>query len=374
MAARIHGLPPNGIKGSGYQTIGNPAPGRAIYEYPNTQEAGTLWFHDHALGITRINVYAGLAGFYFLRDPDREPQGYPGGAYEIEMAIQDRMFDTNGQLYFPQQQKFTDNPFWSVYFEGDVATVNGAAFPYLKVEPRRYRFHLLNGCNNRSLILGFGTINVPIYLIGTDDNYFDKPVPASSVTIQPGERADIIIDFSKLAGQNLTVYNTGAITSVQLPYIMQFQVGSTVSAPDTSCDPTNPNASAGVCARKTPLVRLTDGNGNMLPGVKIDQHRELVFNEYVNFPSTIRENVNNTAWIGLNSPSIAAVFPTDGISELPRQGSIEEWDIANIASRGQHPFHIHLVQFQVLNRQKLNMDPALDLPMRRHIKPRSARG
>jgi spore coat protein A, manganese oxidase len=97
---------PNGLKGADYHTIGNPPPGSAIYEYPNSQEAGTLWFHDHALGTTRINVYAGLAGFYFLKDPDREPQGYPGGAYEIEMAVQDRSFDTNSQLYFAQQQIF----------------------------------------------------------------------------------------------------------------------------------------------------------------------------------------------------------------------------------------------------------------------------
>jgi spore coat protein A, manganese oxidase len=83
---------PDGLRGPGYQTIGNPKPGEAIYEYQNSQEAGTLWFHDHALGITRISVYAGLAAFYFLEDPSREPKGYPSGPYEIEMAIQDRMF------------------------------------------------------------------------------------------------------------------------------------------------------------------------------------------------------------------------------------------------------------------------------------------
>jgi spore coat protein A, manganese oxidase len=94
----------------------------------------------------------------------------------------------------------------------------------------------------------------------------------------------------------------------------------------------------------------------VLPGVKIDQVRQLVFNEYVNYPTTIKENVNNTSWKGLESPSIAYDFPTDGISELPREGSIEEWDIANIATAGQHPFHIHLTQFQIISRQKLNMD------------------
>ncbi|MEI9977620.1 MAG: multicopper oxidase domain-containing protein [Edaphobacter sp.] len=347
---------PNGLKGTDYHSTGNPSPGSAIYQYPNSQEAGTLWFHDHTLGTTRINVYAGLAGFYFLRDADREPQGYPSNAYEIEMAIQDRLFDTNSQLYFPQQQIFpnNDNPFWSVYFEGDVATVNGAAFPYLNVEPRRYRFHLLNGCNNRSLKLSFGS--AAVYQIGADDNYLDKPASVSDVTIQPGERADVVVDFSKSAGQNITVKNTGAVTKIQLPEIMQFKVGTTVSTPDTSCDPTNPDPSTGTCARKNPMVRLADGNGNKVPGLKVDQVRQMVFNEYVNYPTTIKENVNNTAWNGLLSPGIAKDFPIDGISELPREGSIEEWDIANIATMGQHPFHIHLVQFQILNRQNLDMN------------------
>jgi spore coat protein A, manganese oxidase len=146
------------------------------------------------------------------------------------------------------------------------------------------------------------------------------------------------------------------VTKINLPEIMQFRVRPTLSPPDTSCDPTNPDMSTGLCARRYPLVHLTDGNGHVLPGVKIDQVRQMVFNEYVNYPTTIRENVNNTSWIGLNSPSIAHDFPIDGVSELPREGSIEEWDIANIATQGQHPFHIHLAQFQILNRQKLNMD------------------
>lgn len=216
--------------------------------------------------LPRINVYAGLAGFYFLKDPDNEPQGYPSAANEIEMAIQDRLFDKNSQLYFPQQIMFSENvnPFWSAYFEGDVATVNGAAFPYLNVEPPRYRFHLLDGSNNRAYILSLG--NAPVYQIGADDNYFDQPVLVSNVSIRPGERADIIVDFSNSAGQNITVKNTGPFTQIQLPEIMQFKVGTTLSAPDTSCDPTNPNPSTGTCSRKNQLVRLTDGMAIRCPG------------------------------------------------------------------------------------------------------------
>ena len=343
---------PNGLKGPGYHSAGNPKPGEAIYEYPNSQEAGTLWFHDHALGITRTNVYAGLAGFYFLQDPSREPKGYPSGPYEIEMAIQDREFDTNSQLYFPQQLQ-VGHPFWSPYFEGNVATVNGAAFPYLRVEPRRYRFHLLNGSNHRDYVLSFG--KAPVYQIGADDNYFDKPVPLLNVSISPGERADIIVDFSNFAGQKITVGNTGIKVTIPLPEIMQFQVASRSKTPETSCDPTRPVPSIGLCARKDPLVRLTDGNGNVLPGVKIDKVRQMLFYDDTTTLAGVKEFVNNTDWNGLESPGIAHDFPSDGISELPRVGSIEKWQILYVSTMpGEHPFHIHLTQFQVVKREPLN--------------------
>jgi spore coat protein A, manganese oxidase len=358
---------PNGLKGSDYHTIGNPGPGKAIYEYPNLQEPGTLWFHDHALGITRLDVYAGLAGFYFLKDPAREPRGYPSGAYEIEMAVQDRTFDRSSQLYFQSQQPVGSHPFWSVVYEGDVATVNGAAFPYLNVEPRRYRFHILNGSNHRGYNFVFG--NLPVYLIGSDDNYFDKPVPvpvssdgtSEGIHVSPGERTDIIVDFSNFAGQNITLQNTAGQIDIALPEIMQFRVGSASKRPDTSCDPAHPVNSIGLCGRKNPLVRLTDGNGNVLPGVKIDRIRQMTFYDYVGtptngVPSDIKEFVNNTEWNGLESPSIAYDFPTDGVSELPRVGSTELWEVAYVSTMpmGSHPLHIHLSQFQVLSRQQID--------------------
>ncbi len=358
---------PNGLKGADFHSIGDPGPGKAVYEYPNSQEPGTLWFHDHALGITRLNVYAGLAGFYFLKDPAHEPQGYPSGAYEIEMAVQDRNFDTNGQLYLLDQQHSNDHPFWSPIFEGDVAVVNGAAFPYLNVEPRRYRFHVLNGSLNRGFSFVFG--GAPVYIVGGDDNYFDTPVPlpaaaaASGVGVSPGERTDVIVDFSKFAGRTVELTNTRKGQDVDLPEIMQFRVAASTSTPDTSCDPASPDASTGLCARKYPLVRLTDGKGNVAPGVKIDKVRQLILYDYVlpsghadHVPKDIVEYTNNTGWNGLESPSIALDFPTDGISELPRVGSVEMWEIVYLTTMkmGSHPVHLHLSQFQVLNRQPID--------------------
>ncbi len=352
---------PDGLKGSDYHSVGNPSPGKAIYEYPNSQEAGTLWIHDHTLGTTRLNVYAGLAGFYFIKDPGKEPTGYPSGAQEIELAIQDRLFDTNSQLYMPQQIEVTDHPFWSVLFEGDVATVNGAAFPYLDVEPRRYRFHLLNGSNHRGYNFFLGSSTLPIYVIGADDNYFDAPVAVSSVPLSPGERTDIIVDFSNFAGQNLIVTNTAGGMKYPLKQIMQFRVAYHPKTRETSCDPANPMPSVGRCARKQPYVHLTDGQGHVSPGVQIDKVRQLTFYDFVvpdpngQNPLTVKEYANSTVWNGLESPSIAHEFPDDGVSERPRVGSVELWEIAFLSKMpmAAHPFHIHLTQFQILNRQQM---------------------
>jgi spore coat protein A len=386
---------PAGQTGPQYCTLVSAGPGKAIYFYPNSQEPGTLWFHDHALGVTRNNVFAGLAGFYFVRDPSTEPKKLPSGPYEIEMAIQDHRFDTKSRIYFtgsgpgpaawpdPQNGGVTPNfhPFWYVQFYGDVVTVNGAVWPYLKVEPRRYRFRLLDGANGRRLDLHFvapeGKEPPPVYQIGADDQYFDTPVKVndtacagkpittvcSDVSLLPGERADIIVDFTNLAGQTITVTNTGP-SVVPVTDVIQFQVVLPLSGHDNSCDPAKPNPTAGICARKYPIVRLIDGQGNVVP--KIDKRRQLIITELnttdggKNPTGEIEQFVNNTYWNGLEWPNIQKYFPDDGISELPQVGSTELWEIINFenATQAWHPIHTHLVQFQILNRQNLALDSA----------------
>jgi len=143
------------------------------YTYPNAQEAATLWYHDHTMGITRLNVYAGLAGFYLLRDPLKEPSNLPSGPYEREIVIQDRMFDTNGQLLYPENtDSYSSHPFWVSMFMGDTIVVNGKVWPHLNVEPRRYRLRLLNGSNSRIYTLQLqttsGQAGPTFWQIGTD--------------------------------------------------------------------------------------------------------------------------------------------------------------------------------------------------------------
>ncbi len=433
---------PNGLQGAGYSTFNalfggakgtgytggiagsrvfslllsklpfaKPGPGKATYIYDNSQEPGTIWFHDHGLGITRTNVYSGLEAFYFIRDKKDEPHKLPSGPYEIEMAIQDRQFDTNGQLYFPdgynngsklsicgtgspgdpclngQPPNPFIHPFWIPEFIGDVAVVNGAPWPVLKVEPRRYLFRLLDGANARMWNMTFGDKTAgenlpPVYVVGDDDNYLDAPVQVPNVFIAPGQRSYVIVDFSKVPfGSNVTLTNDAPIpfpsglspvdytdpsTGLPVPadqpqmhYVMQFQVSVPLKGRhDNSCDP------AVGCKRPTNVVSLAKVTSS---GKKVDKKRELILKEFEGTgqygdpggPAVVL--VQNTKWDGLLSPGIGPDFPTDGMSELPQVGSIEEWDIINL-TMDAHPMHTHLTQFQILNRQSFDTNGYIGNP------------
>jgi len=237
-------------------------PGTATFKYPNSQRATTLWYHDHTLGMTRLNVYAGPAGFYLIRGgPDDvvkvsgsgAPAVLPGpapgvgddpfgaGYYEIPIVIQDRSFDQNGQLWYPYyraffeglgdvpanlQIPFTPNmtlagaysdvaPIWQPEFFGNVMVVNGVSWPYLNVEPELYRFRLLNGCNSRFLILKFDP-SVPVYQIGAEGGFLPNPVNIANnspypgmILMSPAERADVIVDFRGKSNQSIKLLNLG---------------------------------------------------------------------------------------------------------------------------------------------------------------------
>jgi spore coat protein A len=372
---------PDGKYGPAYNTLGSPGPGKAVYIYPNWQEPGTPWFHDHALGATRTNVYSGLAGFYFIRAPLTEPKNLPSGKYEIEMAIQDRQFDTNGQLYFADGSGNADSnlngtppnpdihPFWIPENIGGVVVVNGSPWPYLNVEPRRYRFRIVGGSNARFWNLKFGS--APVYVIGADDNYLDKPTePVDTVFLAPGERADIIVDFKNLAGQTFAVTNDARVPypgglsplsdQPQMHNVMQIRVTLPLQGKkDTSCDP-----AAGQCGLPNiaKTVRLTDGNGNLAPGVTIDKKRQLILKEVVGpDDGPLEVLVNNTKWNGLDSPGIDPTQFPGGVTELPQVGSTELWEIINLTVDA-HPMHTHLVQFQILNRQKFDTNADTGYP------------
>jgi FtsP/CotA-like multicopper oxidase with cupredoxin domain len=373
-----------GEKGSGYVTN--------VFTYPNAQEEATIWFHDHALGATRLNVYAGMAAFYLLRGPNEEAAKLPGWSGdnlvaernllgvlagrtyrpEIEIAIQDRMFDDQGQLYFPANllaPNPTIHPYWVPEFVGDIITVNGKTWPYQSVEPRRYRFRVLNGSNARFYELALvdavaGTPGPAIWQIGTDGGLLDRPVkldPAlgQKLILAPGERADIIIDFNGFANGSFIVRNSGRapypkgapVNGSTTARIMKFVVGPTVSA---GSDPSyNP---ATLAPLRAPLFKLANfATGLPAAGITVAQTRQLTLNEVMGPLGPAEILVNNSKWDGRHSPNAMSADDMTGFrSEMPVEGTTEIWKIINLTADA-HPIHLHLVQFQLLTRQAFNL-------------------
>lgn len=388
------------------------------FTYPNTQPATTLWFHDHVGGETRLNLHAGQAGFYFLRgEPESSVKPpLPRGKQEIELLIMDRQFDTNGQIYFPDGNPSnaglngdpgnpTIHPYAIPEFFGDVICVNGKSWPYLEVEPRRYRFRMLDASNARMYAMQLadelGNTSGPtvpnIWQIGSDGGLFDKPVSINSFVpftwnpedttatpygspvydsprlfISPAERMDLIIDFTSFEGKVFTLTNDapGPFPGGDTPLdanerlIMQFRVTKPLSSEDKSFNPAVPGAT--LRSGNQQVIRLADGNGGLAPGVVPNLTRSLVLIEQED-PDTgepITVLLNNTHYNGLNpftnkpiADSVPYVKGTVYVTEIPQVGSTEIWEIINLTADA-HPIHIHLIQFQVLNRQIFSSPPA----------------
>jgi spore coat protein A len=414
----------NGLHGKAYSTVTATSPNSAVYRYPNTQGSATLWFHDHALGITRINVFSGLAAFYLLRDQydtglPGNPLGLQTGNQEVELVIQDRQFDTNGQLLFPDSSANSSlvdgppsnldiHPYWIPEFFGDAMLVNGRTWPYLAVEPRRYRFRVLNGSNARFLRMGLldassgatgpamyqigsdgGLLNTPVKLLGQSEAVSDgTPSVTTRLFLAPGERADVLIDFAGLAGRTFTLTN-----DAQVPFpsgsaldpsdptreVMQFQVTLPLSGADATYNPASGGSLRGGSGQQPPIVRLTDpAAGTLAAGVTASVKRQLVLFEYEdpygngsNTAGTpVEDLINNTKWTGKrdgggNQPIPGSTADTYGqglyFTELPRVGSTEVWEFLN-TTVDAHPIHIHLVQFQLINRQAVVIDPDTGQP------------
>jgi spore coat protein A len=291
--------------------------------YPNEQPATLLWFHDHALGATRLNVFAGLAGAYLLRDEfdtgtEPNPIGIPGGAYEIPLVIQDRQFNADGTFLYPTSD--IEGVTWIGEYFGDVMLVNGKVWPFLNVEPRMYRFRVLNGCNAR--ILNLAMDGVTFWQIGAEGGMWDIPVPVRNLVMAPAERADIIVDFTNLAGQTLMLMNHKPHKPVsnpapQLPQVMRIHVGTTVTDPGPSVIPSS------------------------LPGTAANLGNP-VATRYI----TLNEIAIDTPDWFLN---LSAMHFEDATTETPQVGTIEDWVYINMTG-DTHPMHVHLVQFQVIGR------------------------
>jgi spore coat protein A, manganese oxidase len=375
-------------------------PGTAVFQYDNDQRAATMWYHDHTLGMTRANVYAGPAGFYLLRRgpadavvgtlPGPAPAlGDPPGTryYEIPLAIQDRSFNAGGALFYPDSRAFFEgldpsqlqipfipeqacdgpsdiSPIFNPEFFGNTMVVNGKTWPFLEVEQRRYRFRILNGCNSRFLLLELSN-GLPFWQIGTEGGFIPVPLQLTRLLLGPAERADVIVDFSNVGvGTEIILQNLGPdepfgggeppgdfdpADPETTGQVMQFRV-----VPATAPDPSTPPGKlvlpaiaplpAATTTRQVSLnevdsetVRVSeDGNGNIVLDCEAGE------------PFGPREALLGTLAGGQGVP----LGWDDPVSENPALGATEVWELHNF-TEDAHPIHIHEILFEVVNRQDL---------------------
>ena len=378
--------------------------GSATFQYPNDQRPTTLWYHDHSLGMTRLNVYAGPAGFYMIRSqkdkaakqlPKPAPQrgDKPGTKYhEIPIAIQDRSFNADGSLFDPairaffeglnppgQPQQFPGapelqipfipdtalngemsdvSPQWNPEFFGNTMVVNGKTWPYMKVEQRRYRLRFLNGTEARFLLLRMSN-SMPFTQIGSEGGYLPRPVSMRQLLIAPAERADVIVDFSKVPrGTNLILRNLAPDepfggdpdASPSDPgttgQVMQFRVRA-ASGPDKSTParklslPAIKKLPAASVIRNVSLNEMESATVKAAP----DQQGNVVLDP-AGMPFAPQSAMLGT-WTSSGGPEPKMWM--DPVTENPAVGAVESWNIRNF-TMDAHPIHIHLVQFQVVKR------------------------
>jgi len=287
-------------------------PGRQrLCFYPNHQDATGLWVHDHAMGVSRLNVFAGLMGWYLLRDENEASLGLPAGRYELPLLIYDRSFGPQGQLYYPNPP---DEGAWAQEYLGDAMVVNGKVRPYHEVEPRKYRLRIANTANSRffSLALSNGQ---DFQVIGSDQGLLAAPVTMSRLVLAPAERTDLIVDFSQARGESVKLISDALD-------LMQFRV-SKAPVHDDSMVP----------KILRPLVRIAESDAI--------RHREMTLNEFDgDNGEPMVMLLNRRHWI-------------DPVTEFVKLDSTEIWSFVNL-TQDVHPIHLHMVRFQILDRQSFS--------------------
>lgn len=280
--------------------------------YPCDQPSALLFYHDHTMGINRLNTYAGMQGFFFVRDPREDALHLPSGKYEIPLMITDRLLTTDGQLSYPVSPN-PEKP-WVPEVFGNAILVNGKLLPYCNVEPRKYRLRLMNGSNGR--FYRFSLANkADLHVIANDQGLLSAPATTKRLPLAPAERADIVVDFASMAGTHVELVSDAF-------EILQFRVAHQ-AAPDTSLLPAQlqemPPLDASVAVKTR---RLT-----------LDEHMDDV-------QQSMGMLLNNTPW---HAP----------VTEKPVLNTTEIWELVNL-TEDAHPIHLHLVRFRVLDRRPID--------------------
>lgn len=273
-----------------------------------------------------MNVYAGLSGMYYIRDKNEEKLNLPSGEYEIPLVIQDRDFNDDGSLSYPAPNINGVEPSIIPGFFGNYALVNGKVWPHLVVKPRKYRFRFLNGSNARDYALRFsgepGQILPSISQIGSDGGFLECPAKLSTLSLLPAERGDVIIDFTGLENKTFTLVNDSVPPfGTPLPEIMQFRVSG------EPCDDNSSLPRKLTNIAPLPVKKAKQRNIDIVVGA--DDYGRLMF------------MLEDKMW-------------TDPVTINAELGSLEIWNIIN-SGAGIHPIHVHLIQFQVLNRQPFDV-------------------
>ena len=283
-----------------------------VCHYPLQQESAGLWYHDHAMGINRLNIYAGLVGQFLIRDAAEDRLNLPQGKYELPLTLYDRDFTQDGQLSYPR----TPDPAkpWVSEFLADAILVNGKIRPFHLVEPRVYRMRLLNAANSRFFRLSLiaGKVPVSFQQIGSDQGLLEAPVTVDVFTFAPGERADVLVDFSKYAGQTVHLRNSAF-------EILEFRVA----------------AGAAAASYEAPRALRTIARADPSTAIKT---RTITLNEY-------RDGVGNSMVMLLNRKHWH-----EPVTETPKLGTTEIWEFVNL-TEDVHPMHLHLVRFRILDRR-----------------------
>ncbi len=307
-------------------------------ELPMDQARLTSTYHDHTLGIVRLNAYAGLLGLYRIQSQAEAELDLPTGKHDVPLLIQDKSFNTDGSLSYPDE--------WVTMFAGDTAVVNGAVWPYLEVEPRRYRFRIVNGANHRTFSLqldnpsGGGT--PVLHQFAPGHGFLESVVPIGgggdlrSLVVQPFERGEVIVDFSDYAGETLTLTNNaelpyrGENSGSDLQEILQIRVTEPSNPPvDDSVEPTSltlptpPEFDAGAVTETREMTLGQTAGDDGLP---------------------IKWTLNGHGF----GEKVGVVRPT--------LGSTEVWEISNPTSNS-HPIHLHLVIFRIIGRGPNGTEP-----------------
>ena len=280
--------------------------------YPSKQDAALLFYHDHAMGINRLNIYAGMQGLCIVRDARETALNLPGGKFEVPLLLADRLLLKDGQLVYPVSEH-PDRP-WVPEVFGNAILANGKLLPYLDVEPRRYRLRVMNGSNGRFYRVSLEN-RYEMEVIGNDQGLLAAPVTVKRVPLAPAERVDLIVDFAEMAGSRVTLVSDSFD-------IMQFRVAAK-GTPDTSAVP-------GILR---PALRLDPATAGHTRRLTLDERLDDV-------QRSMGMLLNNTPW---HAP----------ISEKPVLGTTEIWELVNLTD-DSHPIHLHLVRLQTLDRRRFD--------------------